>query len=90
MTKLFKVRENFTYGNRVHVARLNQRHTLLELKIIAFAVVVYEDIVRYILPEKLRTNKYCRRNSRVSLKLKQMLLNGKNSTTFNAVGKKIT
>lgn len=89
MRKVFKVRENFTCGSHVHVAPFGRKYTLPELKTIAFAVVVYEDLVHYILPAARQENTYCKRNSAVSPKLKELLQSGKNKNSFSAVGNRI-
>ncbi|KAK0704654.1 putative amidoligase enzyme-domain-containing protein [Lasiosphaeris hirsuta] len=61
----FDIQIDSSCGGHVHVTPLREsaRFTLLELKRVAFAVAVYEEHVRAILPPSRRDNKWCRPNS---------------------------
>jgi hypothetical protein len=58
---------------------------LVELKEIAFAIVNYEDYVFSILPLERQDHIFCRRNSQVSLVIKDHFKKGKSSQSINKV-----
>jgi len=85
MRKVFKVQQNFTCGSHVHVAPKGRSYTLPELKIIAFAIITHEHLLDAFLPKQRLDNRYCKKNSAVSARLKGFFVNGRSSVTFSAI-----
>jgi hypothetical protein len=65
MRKVFEVHKDISCGSHIHIAPIETRWTLEELKKIAFAVCLYEEYVCAILPSERRDNLHCARNSGV-------------------------
>jgi hypothetical protein len=85
MKIIFDVQRNFTCGSHVHVAPQERRFSMPELRTIAFAVITQEHMVKSLLPRARSTNAYCQRNSKVSPKLSEYFMHGKNARSFTNV-----
>jgi hypothetical protein len=85
MKKVFKVEKNFTCGSHVHVAPKGRHYTLPELKIIAFAIITHEHLLDAFLPKQRLDNRYCKKNSAVSVWLRHFFANGISSQTFSTI-----
>lgn len=85
MRVVFDVQKNFTCGSHIHVAPQGRTYSMEELRIIAFAIITQEHMVKSLLPQARSQNNYCQRNSALSPKLRTYFQNGKSAAVFAQV-----
>src|SRR5271155_1948897 len=75
----FDVKRESSCGGHVHITPLNtnNKFSLDEIRQIAFATVVYEDLIHSILPPARGTSGFCVPNTRLSSRLKRSFASGK-------------
>lgn len=85
MRKVFKLTANKSCGSHVHVTPESKNFSLEELKKVAFAIITREQFVRALLPSGRNHNVYCRPNTKVSLELRNLFQNGKDTAAFQQI-----
>ena len=80
---------NQSCGSHVHIKPSASEYTMVQLRSIAYAVVIYEKHILTILPPERRGYTYCQPNTKVSPSLEQVFWNGKNRASFETLRQEI-
>ena len=80
---------NPSCGSHVHIKPSASEYTMVQLKSIAYAVVIYEKHILTILPPERRNYDYCQANTKVSPSLRDVFLHGRNKESYQILRQEI-